>query len=280
MDQKKYESLFKKIVRQKHGMDVDFEKIEERLHNLKKGDPLTYDDLLIICDDSCWPFSKYWMWPSREQIEEKLIQTKGWFKDLNDNPDIEAKIIGELDEIFKNIALVSIILRFVFPKRYAIYSRPALKILRIERGSNDVEEYLNYIDVLRPLRRSFGVSKTADLDIIVWTIAQEKGEYARRLKKLLAERLPANLKPGELINLLSTSPLKIAECYFEQGDWKAAGFYAACVFEKIRDELWVDKGTSLDLRDLRNRVIHETERFTKTDARNFIETLKNIVPTN
>ncbi|GAH35134.1 unnamed protein product, partial [marine sediment metagenome] len=38
--------------------------------------------------------------------------------------------------------------------------------------------------------------------------------------------------------------------------------------------------TSLDLRDLRNRVIHESERFTKTDARNFIETLKNIVPTN
>lgn len=105
MDQKKYESLFKKIVRQKHGMDVDFEKIEERLHNLKKGNPLTYDDLLIICDDSCWPFSKYWMWPSREQIEEKLIQTKGWFKDLNDNPDIEAKIIGELDEIFKTLPL-------------------------------------------------------------------------------------------------------------------------------------------------------------------------------
>ena len=34
------------------------------------------------------------------------------------------------------------------------------------------------------------------------------------------------------------------------------------------------------LRDLRNRVIHESERFTKIDARNFIETLKNIVPTN
>ena len=44
---------------QKHGMVVDFEKIEKRLHHLKDGDPLTYDDLLIIGDDNYWPFSEY-----------------------------------------------------------------------------------------------------------------------------------------------------------------------------------------------------------------------------
>lgn len=274
----KYENLFKKIVMQKHGMEVDFERIEEKLHHLKDGDPLTCDDLLIIGDDCCWPFSKYWMWPAREQIEEKLTDTKGWFKDLNDNPDIEAKIISGLDEIFKSIALVSIILRFVFPDRYAIYSRPPLKILRIERGANDVEEYLNYLEVLRLLKRSFKVSKTADLDIIVWTVAQEKGEYARQLKKLLAERLPENLNPGELINLLSTKPLKIAEVHLKQGAWREAGFYAACLFEKIKDEYWLDKDSFIKLRDLRNKVIHDPDRFTKNDGRDFVDSLKKILP--
>lgn len=274
----KYENLFKKIVMQKHGMEVDLERIEERLHHLKDGDPLTYDDLLIIGDDSCWPFSKYWMWPAREQIEVKLIHTKGWFKDLNDNSDIEAKIIGGLDEIFKSIALVSIILRFVFPDRYAIYSRPPLKILRIERGANDVEEYLNYLEVLRLLKRSFKVSKTADLDIIVWTVAQEQGEYARQLKNLLAERLPENLNPGELINLLSTKPLKIAECYLKQGDWKAAGFYAACLYERIKDKYWIDRNTFKKIRYLRTKIVHKSDRFSKNDARDFIETLKKLMP--
>jgi len=271
-----YENLFKKIVIQKYGMEVDFERIEERMNHLKDGNPLTYDDLLILGDDSCWPFSKYWMWPASDHIEEKLTQTKGWLKELNDNPDIEAKIISGLDEIFKNIALVSIILRFVFPDHYAIYSRAPLKILRIERGVNDVEEYLNYVDVLRLLKRSFKVSKTADLDIIVWTVAQEKGEYARQLKKLLAERLPENLNPGELINLLSNKPLKIAEVHLKQGAWKEAGYYAACVFERIRNEYWIDKTTFRKLRDLRNKVIHKPDIFTKNNARDFVDSLKKI----
>jgi len=153
-------------------------------------------------------------------------------------------------------------------------------ILRIERGASDVEEYLNYLEVLRLLKRSFGVSKTADLDIIVWTIAQEKGEYARQLKKLLAERLPENLMPGELINLLASNPLNIAECYMKKDDWKAAGFYAACVYEKIRDKYLIDRDTFKKARGLRTKIIHESERFTKNDARIFIDTLKSVMPAN
>ncbi|MFC2166953.1 hypothetical protein ACFLQZ_03210 [Acidobacteriota bacterium] len=274
MDKNKLEILFQKIMNEKYSMNVDFISIEGSLQHLKEGNPLTYSDLLIIGDDSRWPFSKYWLWPSKEQIKEKLPQTEGWFKDLNANPNIESKVIGGLDEIFKNIALVSIILRFIFPDRFAIYSRPPLKILRIERGSNDIEEFLNYLAVLRLLKRSFKVSKTADLDIIVWTISREKGEYSRELKKLLAERLPENLNPGELINLLSTEPLKIAEVHLKQGAWREAGYYAACHFEKIRDELWIDVNTLKKIRNLRNMVIHEPDRFTKNDARNLIEFLK------
>lgn len=143
---------------------------------MREGEPLSYCDLEIIADDSCWPSSKYWMWPSREVIEDKLERTAGWFADI---PNDEEEIIKNLCEIFRNIALVSIVLRFVCPKHYVIYSRPPLKILRIERGANDVEEYLNYVGEMRLLRRSFKVAKTADVDMIVWTIAQEKGQHLR-----------------------------------------------------------------------------------------------------
>ena len=309
MDKSKYETLFNQIIKKKHGMEIDFEKIEAKLGHLREGDALIYSDLEIIADDNCWPFNKYWMWPSRYQVEDKLKKTKGLFKDLPGEEEYEKKVIGNLSEIFKNIALVSIILRFVCPKHYAIYSRPPLKILRIERGANDAEEYLNYVGELRLLKRSFQVGTTAEVDMIVWAIAQEKGAHLREFKKLLAEQLPENLKPGELITYLSNDPLKIAEIYFIQKDHKTAGFWAARAFEKyLRDECVCligfipprtngeimtiidflcrktkhryEENTFHNLRQLRNKAVHESEAFTKNDAKDFIERLKNLMLIN
>jgi len=303
MDPKKYEKLFKQIIKKRHGMDIDFETIESCVRHLKEGEPLSYCDLEIIADDSCWPFSKYWMWPSKEQIENKLKNTSSWFRNL---PNNEEEIIRNLSEIFRNIALVSVILRFVWPEHYVIYSRPPLKILRIERGANDLEEYLNYVGEMRLLRRSFGVPKTADVDIIVWTIAQEKGQYLRDFKKLLAEQLPENLTPAELVTYLSNEPLKIAEAYYNHKAYKTAGFWAAKAFENfLRDECRRVIGfiperqngeihslinclcrTSdyrfLDdelhrLRKLRNKAVHRSDAFTKGDASSFVDGLRNLM---
>lgn len=303
MDPKKYEKLFKQIIKKRHGMDIDFETIESCVKHLREGEPLTYCDLEIIADDSCWPFSKYWMWPSREQIEKELENTTGWFMDL---PNDEEVIIKNLCAIFRNIALVSIVLRFACPKHYVIYSRPPLKILRIERGTNDVEECLIYVGEMRLLRRSFGVPKTADVDMIVWTIAQEKGQYLRDFKKLLTEKLPENLTPAELMTYLSNEPLKIAEAYLNQKAYKTAGFWASKAFEKfLRDECIRAIGfipekhngeiqslinclcrTSdyrfLDdelhrLRKLRNKAVHRSDAFNKGDASSFVEGMRDVM---
>jgi HEPN domain-containing protein len=303
MNQSKYEKLFKEIIRSKHGMEIDFEKIESKLAHLSEGMPLTYSDLEIIGDDSCWPFSKYWMWPSNDQIEKYLPKTKGWFKNL---PIREEETISNLTGIFKNIALVSIILRFVHPLHYAIYSRPPLKMLRVERGINDTAEYMNYLQVMRTLRKSFGVSKTADVDIIVWATAYAKGEHLRTLKKLLADRLPENLGPGEIITYLSSDPLKIAELYLKINDYETAGYWAAIALEKFlreqcfilfgyiptggegeiitiinylcKTETYINKGAILHrLRNLRNRAVHISKKFTKDDAKYFIETIKSLI---
>ncbi|MBE0461499.1 MAG: hypothetical protein IBX60_07685 [Candidatus Aminicenantes bacterium] len=300
MDKNEYKELFEKLIRKKHGMETNFEKIEGKLDHLRKGNSLAYSDLGIIGDDSCWPFSKYWMWPSKEQIEEELKKTSGWFVNL---PENEERIIGGLDGIFKNIAIVSIILRFVYPEFYAIYSRPPLKILRIERGTNDIEEYLNYVNIMRLLKHSFGVTRTAGIDMIVWAIAYEKGSYLRKLKELLADQLPENLEPKELITYLSDNPLKIAEVYYQKKDIKTAGFWAAVAFEQfIGNEYLSLYGFPLEnekdriftivnflcitkkfkyecdnlhkLREFRNNAVHELRKFTEDDARCFIKKLK------
>ena len=76
-------------------------------------------------------------------------------------------MICRLLDIFKHISRMSILLRFVWPEHYAIYSRASLQLLQIERGHNDEQEYANYIAEMRTLRHSFAVDRTADVDMIV-----------------------------------------------------------------------------------------------------------------
>lgn len=307
MDKTKYKSLFKQIIKMRPEKEQNLEKIEKKLQHLREGDALVYEDLENIADDSCWPFNKYWMWPSRLQIEEKLKGTSGWFKNL---PKNENKIIDDLNKIFKNIALVSIVLRFVFPEHYAIYSRPSLKILRVERGANDVEEYLNYVQELRILKHSFRATKTSEVDMIVWAIFYAKGEYINDFKKLLAEHLPENLTPNELVTFLSYSPLKIAKAFYKQGEYKTSGFWAAKAFEKfLYDEcfknsiiiheqphkrakmienlcFWINKWANpknknilKDTKRIRNKIIPGVKNFARDDVNKLIgniETLNEI----
>jgi len=302
-----FKRLFKQIAKTESGGEQNLEEIEIRLAYLGKGAALSYDDLEIIADPQYWPFSKYWMWPVRSQIEKKLESTAGWFKNL---PDDEAKIIRGLDRIFKNIALVSIILRFACPEHYAIYSRPVLEILRIERGKNDVEEYLKYVREMQFLRDSFGVDKTADVDKIVWAIFHLTGNHATELKKILAKRLPENLTAEELIIYLSHDPLKIARVYLKMNDRMTAGFWAAKAFEKFLDDECRNSGIYVteflnrissmikelcdhtrhwkkrenqkllyDVKKIRNTIIHDVFPISYSDVEGFvsnIEMLKKI----
>ena len=223
-----YQGLFYEVSGKKYGMYVEFEMIESKLEHLRNGKALSYSDLEIMGDDSFWPFSRFWMWPAEEQIREQLAETSGWFVRL---PNNQAQIINKLNVIFRNISLVSIVLRFVVPKHYAIYSRPPLKILNVRRGANDTQEYLNYLDALSCLQRSFGVSKLSDLDMIVWAISEKKGKYLDEFKKILGENLPTSLPPEDLVACYLENKLKIAQVYYDQHDYPTAGFWAAKAFE-------------------------------------------------
>lgn len=304
MDSSDYKRLFKLIAKTESGGEQNLEEIERRLEHLRRGAALTYEDLEIIADPECWPFSKYWMWPHRSQIERYLPNTAGWFKEL---PNNESRIIGALNKIFKNIALVSIILRFARPDLYAIYSRPVLEILRIARGKNDVEEYLNYVKEMQLLRNSFSVDKTADVDKIVWAISRLRGTYRAELKKILAKYLPENLSPEELVVYFSHAPLKIAKVYLKHKDHTTAGFWAAKAFENFledecrnngilvpeqpnkrsvmikelceRTHLWrnpQNRNLLYDTKALRNKIVPGTKLFTRKDVKQFIDNIQRL----
>jgi hypothetical protein len=301
MDSEKYKKSFYEIIKSRFNREVDFASIEKGLEHVRNGDALTYADLELIGDERYWPFKQYWMWPAKEQIQDKLKETKEKFIDPVRNEERERELIRCLSAIFRNLSLVSIVMRFVWPEYYAIYSRPNLKIIRIERGEDDVEEYMNYIQVMRLLKGSFGVERVADVDIIVWAIAKEKKEHDGFLK-LLAEQLPENLTPGELFNSLADDPLGIANVYIRKEDYKTSGFWASQAFEiYLRDEYRrligyprrrdPEKGELQDIIDQlsstpeyhgwgdylhslrwrRNKAIHPDYEFTKVDVEALID---------
>lgn len=312
MDKNRYKTLFKKLINIKHGMEVDFYSIEQKLKHLREGGPLTYEDLEIIADDKCWPFNEYWMWPGKEQIEDKLKITDGIFVDL---PNKEEEALSKLLNIFKNLSLVSIVLRFVRPRYYAIYSRPPLYLMRIERGIDDVEEYKNYVNEMRIIKNSFGEFRTSEADMIVWAIAEEtrrdKKSYEGKkifeeFIRLLAEKLPGNLTTEEYINLHNQNPLKIAGIYYERKQFKTAGMWAGRAFERYIKEKckdlrinipqyesdrlfnmvenlcedeghWFKKDRLHKLRILRNSAMHIDKPYNESDAKYAIEELKMLM---
>lgn len=298
MESTELKMLFKLIARTESGSEQNLEEIERRMEHLRLGAPLRYEDLEVIGDPQYWPFARYWMWPERLQIEKKLATTSGFFKDL---PKNEARVVRILTSTFKNIALVSIILRFARPDLYAIYSWPNLKVLRIERGKDAVEEYMNYIKEMRTLKECFGTNSVAEVDKIVWTIFHYQGKYINDLLKILARHLPENLTAKELMLMLSTNPLKISKEYLKRGDHMTAGFWAAKAFEFFLDNecrrygiyvhdgahkrsqmiqmlhqetlFWSkaeNRGLLYDTKAIRNKIVPGFKEFSLNDAEDFI----------
>lgn len=260
MENVELKKLFKQIAKTESGSEQHLEEIERRLAHLARGASLKYEDLEVIADSQYWPFSKYWMWPHRHQIDKKLETTAGFFKGL---PDNEINIIRRLMAIFKNIALVSIVLRFARPDLYPIYSPPNLQVLRIERGKTEAAEYMNYAKEMRILRDSFGVDSVAEADEIVWAIFHHQGRYYEELLKILARNLPENLSAKELMLMLSGNPLRIAKEYLKRGDYMTSGFWAAKAFEKFLDDECRRSGIFVpDGAHKRNRMIQELHKGT------------------
>jgi hypothetical protein len=179
-----------------------------------------------------------------------------------------------------------------------------LQILRVERGRNDVEEYLNYVREIRILKDSFRVEKASEADMIVWAIFFAKGRYTGELKGILSRRLPENLTPEELIIYLSHDPIKIAKEYLKRNDYMTAGFWVAKAFEKFLDEECRQNGIYIaeqahkrskmikallgrtlywkkpknrnllyDTKDIRNKIVPSVKAFESRDVEEFISNI-------
>ncbi len=113
---------FSSICRLKYGTEFDLVAVEEKVRHLRRRTPLTYSDLAFFESPEHWWFQRFWVFPPRERIEPALEKETFDFWNLPESR--EGETIRKLLYIFKSIELVSIILRFVRPEHYSIYSAP------------------------------------------------------------------------------------------------------------------------------------------------------------
>jgi hypothetical protein len=157
--------------RGKFGRVPSFDKLESIFRVLKGTDKsLSYNLIRKMSSNRYWSFNEFWMIPSWWHYRKHVKKTKELFKDISRN---ERQVVSVLYGIFKNIEVVSIILRFIDPKDYGIISPPVRCALGLKAKDNYVDEYLDYLSVLRLYAKEYGFGRAADADIALWTLVEK-----------------------------------------------------------------------------------------------------------
>ena len=138
-------------------------RLERALAGAKAKGQVSPNELQLIVESSDFPYLRWW--PELSKQFEKPIRLP---KRLDSRPE-KNKAVSRLQKRVKHIEVVSIILRFIFPKEFGIISPPVIGLLNLVPGvpgKDNVGEYLRYLDVLGELRQHYhsqlGFGRIAD----------------------------------------------------------------------------------------------------------------------
>lgn len=186
---------------QKFGRVPNFKKLESIFNGVKgTKKSLSYYMIKNMTKQKYWNFKDFWMIPDLLNLMRKLKKTKGIFKNI---PEEERETITILYDIFKNIEVVSIILRFVGPQDYGIISPPVRYALKQLPSENYIDEYINYLSTIRSYVEEYDFKRAADADIALWALVekclisgnsscQNYKKYQERIVEIEEEMLNAN----------------------------------------------------------------------------------------
>lgn len=277
---------FPAICRLKYGVEFDFASIEKQVEHLRCRTPLIYADLKLFESPVDW-FRRFWVFPPKDNIEPALTKEDFDFWNLPGRNEVET--IRRLLYIFKSIELASIILRFIRPEHYSIYSSPTQHMLDIRHGRDLVETYSAFLVNMRDIKGHYGFARVADVDMALWVLHEKC--FGRHQDPKIAEAYRADefllrLRVNNLVApLVEFSEAKLARAlvtvkpdmavviachYFEILIRKLAGLYhlegidSSLSLEMIIEALPnygpvdpVRKGLWQNLRQIRNDLFHD-----------------------
>ena len=164
-----YLEKFPELCHEKFRQTYDLDALEERFREHGTGKRfLTSKDVARIFSPGNTPFGKYWSRPHNKVIEQVLKTERVYLGPLPSDP---RPLITRLLAIFHNIGTISLLLRFVYPERFVVFSTPVIHLLQVTRP-NTLDLYLAYCEELARWKEHFRIPSVAKTEMAVWTYAE------------------------------------------------------------------------------------------------------------
>jgi len=102
-------------------------------------------------------------------------------------------------EVFHNVGVVSLVLRFVHPQHFRVFSTPVHHLVQVNRGAT-VELYLAYCEELAQWAAHFGIPSVAETEMALWAFVETTKDVGT------ASPRPGTIPSGRLISKITGKP--------------------------------------------------------------------------
>jgi len=186
-------------------------------------------------DSGNTPLARYWPVPPARDLDAAL---KKRIRLESSGIDPSGLVLRLLD-VFHNIGLVSIVLRFVHPDRFGIFSSPVVNLLQIHRPTA-VDVYLAFCEELKQWQQHFKMASVAQTEMGLWTYDQivrhpaETENTAQARQEFEGDIWVQRRRAAQVVRPLlhNYGPLGLARILLEE-DPNLAGKIAAEEYERL-----------------------------------------------
>jgi hypothetical protein len=165
-DLKFYLDRFPEVCKHKFGRTYSFRAVEKKFEPLCTGNRwLAAKDVMNIFDPAATPFARYWPRPNEKELDQVLKKAR---LVLGPAPADPRDLVRRALDLLHSIGIASLLLRFVHPDRFGIFSTPIMNLLQVHRPRT-IELYLAYCEELRSWKEHFRLESVADTETALWT---------------------------------------------------------------------------------------------------------------
>ncbi len=306
-DLREYLNRFPDICRTKFGRAYNFGALERDFDQLRAGKRwLVARDVVKLFEPARTPFGQYWAEPRERDLDTTLKQEHLY---MTPAPS-DRELIERLLVVLHNIGVVSLVLRFVHPERFGVFSTPVVNLLQIHRPTT-VELFMAFCDELREWRKHFRLESVADTSTALWTFHEmTKGENSAPDAKAARAAFDADVwvqrrRVGQALRpfFKKYGPLELGRILVEEHP-KLAGKVAGEEYERrlrdiarrlglrlgvkgsvdiLFDRLEQNGYITLEQKTLlrriwvtRNKSVHPVATLTQEEVENMIDTIEQI----
>jgi len=162
----------------------DLSQVEEELTQARHEWRVDSKVFKIIENSDAWDYPKWW-----PRVSDRFEQSIALPTHICSRQG-KRQAVEHLHAAIKNIEIASVVLRFMCPEEFAIFSSPVTSFLCLHLTPKPVESYLHYLRILKGFVDHYKtLERVADVDMALWAAAHLSPEprYTSLLEQMRAD---------------------------------------------------------------------------------------------